>query len=93
MDRSTLRVLAVILLVVLMLVLGLPLGVGMAPMAGGHCCPDCDGAVGPAVLACVAILVSMLLIATAIGSTVVATRSFRIGGLFLRPLDRPPRPS
>jgi len=88
MHRSSAVKLGIVLLVLVVLILGIPLAMPM----GGGACPECPG-LGTNSLAgmCVAILVGLLLLAWAAGSTALAERSHRGSRLLAHSFERPPR--
>ena len=84
-----LRALALIALVLLVLLLAIPLGVGMATTAG---CPECraQGALGGVAL-CLAVLVTLMIVALGFREGAPATRSSSRALLLARSLERPPQ--
>ena len=88
MDRSGALKLGIVLLVLLMLILGIPLAMPMGTTA----CPECPG-LGTSSLVgmCVAILVGLLLLSWAAGSTMVGDRSRRRTRILALSFERPPR--
>lgn len=88
MRQSAAVKLGVVLLVLLVLILGIPLAL---PMAGGAC-PECPG-LGTSSLVglCLAILVGLLLMAWAAGTSMLAERRYRAASILARPFERPPR--
>ena len=88
MDRSAALKLAIVLLVLLVLILGIPLAMPM----GTSACPECPG-LGTSSLAgmCAAILVGLLLLSWAAGSTMVGDRSRRRTRILAHSFERPPR--
>lgn len=88
MDRSVALKLGIVLLVLVVLALGIPIAM---PMSSGAC-PECPGQ-GASSLAgmCVAILVGLLLLAWAGGSTMLTERSRRGSRILAYQFERPPR--
>ena len=91
-DRSTLRLLAVVLLVLLVVLLGVPVGFGMSGMAMARDCPTCDVAIHAGVTACFAVLlVSLVVFGTAFGATITAAGRRRFAPGALGAIEHPPR--
>lgn len=88
MERSAALKLGIVLLVLVVLALGIPIAMPMSSEA----CPECP-ALGASSLAgmCVAILVGLLLLAWAAGSTTLTERSGRGSRILVRHVERPPR--
>ena len=88
MSRSATLKLGIVLLVLLVLILGIPLAMPM----GTGACPDCPGlgTSSPAGI-CAAVLVGLLLLSWAAGSTMVGDRSRRRTRILARSFERPPR--
>jgi hypothetical protein len=91
-DRSDLRIVAIVLLVLVIVLLGVPVGFGMSGMTMAHVCPTCDVAVHGGLAACFAVLfVSLVVFGTAFGTTVTAAGRRRLVLGALGAIEHPPR--